>query len=194
MCDYCRNMWMEINDRIILKNISEKKSLEDISKTLNISIHQLNVRIGQLTCFFVLKGGDISIISETMNVTPRQINHCIQIYSNPPCEENEEMNYMYKIRMIKKEFISNNSFEEYGFWCFTINDCIDNLLRRLKSISFKKEINEWLDCSESCLCTAHIIHNDCEYSIVKRMVDVTYQIETNDYDQKLNKYYFINTI
>jgi hypothetical protein len=55
-------MWMEINDRIILKNISEKKTLEDISKSLNISIHQLQVRIGKLTCFFVLKGGNISMI------------------------------------------------------------------------------------------------------------------------------------
>ena len=57
-------MWMEINDKVILKNISEKKSLEDISKLLNISIHQLQVRVGQLTCFFVLKGGNMSMISE----------------------------------------------------------------------------------------------------------------------------------
>ena len=64
---------MEINDRTILKNISEKKTLEDISKSLNISIHQLQVRIGQLTCFFVLKGGNITMISETMNLTPQQI-------------------------------------------------------------------------------------------------------------------------
>jgi hypothetical protein len=187
-------MWMEINDRIILKKISEKKSLEEISRALNISVHQLQVRIGQLTCSFVLKGGDISSISETLNVTPRQINHSIQIYSNPPCEENKEMNYMYKIHMIKTEFIGDNSFEEYGFWCFTIHDCINNLLRRLASIQFKKEINKWLDGSEECLCTAHIIHNDCEYSIVKRMVDDRYHLETNDYDKKLNMYYFINVI
>lgn len=187
-------MWMEINDRIILKNISEKKTLEDISKLLNISIHQLQVRIGQLTCFFVLKGGNITMISETMNLSPQQINQYIQIYSNPPCEANEEMNYMYKIHMIKKEFISDNTFEEYGFWCFTLDHCIDNLLRRLQSIQFKKEINDWLDGSEECVCTAHIIHNDCEYSIIKRMIDVMYKLETNDYDQKLNKWCFINMI
>lgn len=187
-------MWMEINDRTILKNISEKKTLEDISKSLNISIHQLQVRIGQLTCFFVLKGGNITMISETMNLSPQQINHCIQIYSNPPCEANEEMNYMYKIHMIKKEFISDNTFEEYGFWCFTLDDCVDNLLRRLQSIQFKKEINDWLDGSDECVCTAHIIQNDCEYSIIKRMIDVMYKLETNDYDQKVNKWCFINMI
>jgi hypothetical protein len=187
-------MWREINDRIILKNISEKNTLEDISKSLNISVHQLHVRIGQLTCFFVLKGGDISMISETMNLSPQQINHCIQIYSNPPCETNEEMNYMYKIHMIKNEFICNNSFEEYGFWCFKMDDCVDNLLRRLQSTQFKNEINEWLDGSEECVCTAHIISNDCEYSIVKRMIDVVYKLETCEYDQKLNKWFFIKTV
>ena len=185
-------MWMEINDKVILKNISEKKSLEDISKLLNISIHQLQVRVGQLTCFFVLKGGNMSMISESMNLTHQQINHCIQIYSNPPCQNNEELNYMYKIHMIKKEFISDNTFEEYGFWCFTLDHCVNNLLRRIQSTHFKKEINEWLDGSEECVCTAYIIQNDCEYSITKRMIDVMYKLETNDYDQKINKWCFIN--
>jgi hypothetical protein len=134
------------------------------------------------------------MISETMNLSTQQINHCIQIYSNPPCEANGEMNYMYKIQMIKKEFISDNTFEEYGFWCFTLDHCVDNLLRRLQSIQFKKEINEWLDGSEECVCAAHIIQNDCEYSITKRMLDVIYKLETNEYDQKLNKWCFINIV
>jgi hypothetical protein len=186
-------MWSEINDRIILKHISEKKSLENISKTLNISIRQIRVRVGQLTCFFVLKGGDISVISETMNLTPLQINQCIQIYSNPPCENENDMNYLYKIRIIKKDD-SSNSFEECGFWCFTIDDCVDNLLRRLQNTLFKKEINNWLNGYEECLCTAHIIRNDCEYSVVKRMIDVTYHTDTNEYNQKINKWFFINTL
>jgi hypothetical protein len=134
------------------------------------------------------------MISETMNLSTQQINHCIQIYSNPPCQANGEMNYMYKIQMIKKEFISDNTFEEYGFWCFTLDHCVDNLLRRLQSIQFKKEINEWLDGSEECVCAAHIIQNDCEYSITKRMLDVIYKLETNEYDQKLNKWCFINIV
>jgi len=188
-------MWSEINDRIILKCISEKKTLEDISKSLNVSIRQIRVRIGQLTCFFVLKGGDISVISETMNLTPLQINHCIQIYSNPSCETDRDMNYMYKIRIIKKGCDCDcNSFEECGFWCFTIDDCVDNLLRRLQNTLFKKELGEWLNGYEECLCTAHIIRNDCDYSVVKRMIDVTYNANTNEYNDKINKWFFIDTL
>jgi hypothetical protein len=187
-------MWSEINDRIILKHISEKKSLEDISKILNVSIRKIRVRVGQLTCFFVLKGGDIPAISETMNLSPLQINHCIQIYSNPPCENDNEMNYLYKIRLIKKDNCSSNSFEECGFWCFTIEDCIDNLLRRLQNVLFKKDVDGWLNGYDECLCTAHIIRNDYEYSVVKRMIDVTYYSNTNEYNDKINKWFFIDTL
>jgi len=188
-------MWSEMDDKIILKSIIEKKSPRDISKQLNISIQQLNVRIGQLTCFFILKGSDMETLSKTMNLSPRQINHCIQTYSNPPCDEIEEFNYMYKIKLIKNLGMDNQDvFEECGYWCFSIDDCINNLLKRLSLVSFKQEINEWLGETEKCLCTAHIIHNDSEYSMVKKMVDVHYILETNDYDQKLNKYYFLNTL
>jgi hypothetical protein len=188
-------MWNEMDDKLIIKSIIEKKSPQDISKLLNISIRQLNVRIGQIACFFILKGSDMETLSTTMNLSPRQINHCIQTYSNPPCEENDELNYMYKIQMVKSSGGGDEDmFEECGFWCFTLNDCIDNLLRRLSMVSFKEEINEWLCGFDKCVCMAYIIRNDCEYSIVKRMIDVHYILETGDYDQKLNRYYFIDML
>lgn len=188
-------MWNEMDDKIILKSIIEKKSPQDISKQLNISIRQLNVRIGQIACFFILKGSNMETLSDTMNLSPRQINHCIQTYSNPPCDEDDDMNYMYKIQMIKNSGDSNeDTFEECGFWSFTINDCLDNLLKRLSMMSFKKEINVWLGGTDKCLCIAYIIRNDCEYSIVKRMIDVHYIMETGDYDKKLNKWYFIDML
>jgi hypothetical protein len=71
---------------------------------------------------------------------------------------------------------------------------MDNLLKRLYTVSFKEEINKWLCGHDKCLCMAYIIRNDCEYSIVKKMIDVHYILETGDYDQKLNKWYFINML
>ena len=164
--------WSEIEDEILLEELSVNKSINEIAHNHKRTYGAINMRIGRIAYQLVLDNENIDIVMKKTRLSPTQLYSVIKKHSkspNPnPIHKDDTLRYTYSIIF---HFNNQEIIRENGVFYKLLSYCENNCMKVVNSIRMKKELDELLD-GDYCFCNIRIMNN--KNKIFKEAVNIKY--------------------
>jgi hypothetical protein len=164
--------WSEIEDDILLQELEENKSINEIAKNHKRTVGAINMRIGIIAYQLALDNVDVNAIMGNTRLNPSQLYSSINKHlktPNPiPIPMNDSIKYTYSILFYddKKEYL-----RESGVLYNLLSYCENICMKVVNSIRIKKELDDLLD-GGSCFCNIELLNDKNE--IIREAVNIKY--------------------
>jgi hypothetical protein len=177
--------WSEIEDEILLEELSDNKSINEIAHNHKRTYGAINMRIGRIAYQLVLDNENIDIVMKKTKLTPKQLYATINKYSKSsnhnPIHTDDTLRYTYSILF---HFNNQEIIRENGVFYKLLSYCENNCMKVVNSIRMKKELDELLD-GDYCFCNIQIMNN--KNKVIREVVNIKYPFKRPiDGDDLLN--------
>jgi hypothetical protein len=164
--------WSEIEDDILLQELEENKSINEIAKNHKRTVGAINMRIGTIAYQLALDNVDVNTIMGNTRLKPTQLYSSINKHPKTPkpipIPRDNSIKYTYSILFYcdDKEILREN-----GVLYNLLLYCENNCMKVVNSIRIKKELDELLD-GGSCFCNIQLLNDKNE--IIREAVNIKY--------------------
>jgi hypothetical protein len=164
--------WSEIEDEILLEELSDNKSINEIAHNHKRTYGAINMRIGRIAYQLVLDNENIDIVMKKTRLSQTQLYSDIKKYSKPPNPNpnpnDNTLRYTYSILF---HFNNQEIIRENGVFYKLLSYCENNCMKVVNSIRMKKELDELLD-GDYCFCNIQIMNN--KNRVFREAVNIKY--------------------
>lgn len=147
--------WSEIEDEILLQELEENNSINNIANNHKRTYNAITTRIGRIAYQMVLDNIDVEIILMKTKLSQQQLYACIKRYSTPrnstPISKDNTLRYTYSIIF---HFNNQEILREDSVSYKLMSYCENNCMKVVNSERIKKELGE-----TPCFCNIQIQNN-----------------------------------